>query len=136
MHVTPCADEDTGTPYSRRSGTSTDPGDVELMERALGAGEFNSYGVAGEAEPGEGKQLRDDGGGGGQPRAVVQVQAQARYQQQQRVIWLHGVGPPKEQWGQQHNSGTREAPVAGPHPLVFSLFALGGRSWRREANAM
>jgi hypothetical protein len=43
-----CAEEDTGTPYSRRSGTSTDPGDVELIERGLGAGEFNSYGVAGE----------------------------------------------------------------------------------------
>lgn len=44
------AEDDTGTPYSRRSGCSTDPGDVELMERGAGsssAADFNAYGAAG-----------------------------------------------------------------------------------------
>lgn len=42
-----CADADTGTPYSRRSDRSSEPGDVELMERS--GTEFISYGAAGES---------------------------------------------------------------------------------------
>ena len=57
---------------------------------------------------------------------MVQVQAQSRYQQQQKV---NGFMVLERPCGQQHSRERRQAPVSGPQCLVSTLICLGGIVW-------
>jgi hypothetical protein len=68
-----CSEEDdTGTPYSRRSDRSnSEPGDVELIERQAAGGEFMANGGAGGYGSDKVRRRNKGGGGGGADAAAA-----------------------------------------------------------------